>query len=751
MQNEKFGRLLKAAINSIATIEGKTNPIIEEELGQKISLSPAAIQRYKAGHIPPETRTIELMAEMAIKRGFLYREWLINFLQAARYPAPDKLIEKLCPANSSRSIVERIYQNLPPATYSQFVMRSEAYVELVDGLARRSAVVLVVGMGGMGKTSLAREVAARCLDPESDAPKFDAVVWVSDKDRPGTTSLSTVLDEISRTLDYPGFTQFEFEEKKREVEQLLRRQHVLLVLDNFETITDTALISWLLRLPEPSKALVTSREYSRAFRSSTILLELRGMNESEAYELIQERLKMLRIDKLVRDLSQFAPLVAATGGNPKAITMALGYIKYQRQPLQQVLEDLYAARGELFDDLFTRCWSLLDEAARRTLLVMPFFVDSASAEALSATADVRGYVFDSAIERLSDLALIDIDQLNINSRPRYLLHPLVRTFVKMKMLTEPAFENSARERWVQYFLHKLKEIRAESRYLELDFIEENIQTLILVLEWSYITQHWQKFVDIYYWVEKFWSTRGMFDIRIKDCLRAVEAEQELGNIVGQISNYARLTRMASYRDELEQAQFYLSCAINLYNALDDETKLQALPKLLSAKAIVKLRLNQPQHALELLQKEGILVPDDYRVQYYTNICLYELGQFESAYNGFLQMLSRKIKSLGELGSQGGAANYLALLSIRNGNVEITKQYLEMADNIAKKIEHRRLKSETQRTLASFLAATGKVEDAISVLENAINEFERIGMRHNLIEANEELSLLKAGKITLPKS
>ena len=35
-------------------------------------------------------------------------------------------------------------------------------------------------------------------------------------------------------------------------------------------------------------------------------------------------------------------------------------IKYERRPLQQVVDDLYAARGELFDDLFARAWDGLD-------------------------------------------------------------------------------------------------------------------------------------------------------------------------------------------------------------------------------------------------------------------------------------------------------------------------------------------------------------------------------------------------------
>ncbi|HEX5689635.1 MAG TPA: adenylate/guanylate cyclase domain-containing protein, partial [Roseiflexaceae bacterium] len=94
-RSETFGRLLKGAINSIAAYEGKSAPAVEEELGAQIGVAGSAIQRYKAGNLPPEPRAIQILAEAAVRRGFLSRAWLLRFLQAARYPTPETLVAQL--------------------------------------------------------------------------------------------------------------------------------------------------------------------------------------------------------------------------------------------------------------------------------------------------------------------------------------------------------------------------------------------------------------------------------------------------------------------------------------------------------------------------------------------------------------------------------------------------------------------------------------------------------------------------------
>ncbi|HWQ11916.1 MAG TPA: tetratricopeptide repeat protein [Roseiflexaceae bacterium] len=97
-QSEMFGRLLRGAINSVAAYEGKTAPAVEEDLGARIGVTGASIQRYKSGYLPPESHAVEILAEAAVRRGFLGRAWLERFLQAARYPAPEALIARLVAA-----------------------------------------------------------------------------------------------------------------------------------------------------------------------------------------------------------------------------------------------------------------------------------------------------------------------------------------------------------------------------------------------------------------------------------------------------------------------------------------------------------------------------------------------------------------------------------------------------------------------------------------------------------------------------
>jgi hypothetical protein len=451
MRSETFGRLLKAAIGSIVAHEGVTAPVVEEDLARQMGRSAASIQRYKAGHIPPEPSAVELLARAAVARGCLNRAWLTAFLRAARHPSPAGLIDSLYPERPEQPAAAGgpVATNLPAPPYAQFVPRPAPYAELLEGLAQRAAVVLLAGMGGVGKTSLAHELAAACVAGSVPGLAFAAVVWVSDQDDPGATTLAAMLNAIARTLDYPALLGQELEERRRSVEALLRRRPALLVIDNAETVEDGALLRWLPRLPEPSKALVTSRAVRRELLRSCWLVELGGLGPDEGRALLALRLRALRLAADGPALARLAPLLGAVGGNPKALEVALGALKYGTATPAQLVEALDAATGAPFDELFMGSWALLDGAARRLLLALTLFGGAAPGEALAAAADLQGVAYARALELLIDLALVS--RQGEVATARYGLHPLVRAFAGARLRELPGFEREARERQLAWY------------------------------------------------------------------------------------------------------------------------------------------------------------------------------------------------------------------------------------------------------------------------------------------------------------
>jgi tetratricopeptide (TPR) repeat protein len=731
-----FGRLLKAGISSIANIEGKTAPVVEEDLGQQIGLASYTIQRYKAGHVPPDIRTVQILAEACVRRGFLGRPWLERFLQTAHYPAPDSVLDQLCPAAPARPRAPRVYENLPAPTYSQFVMREQTFTEIVDGLEQRTALVLVVGLGGAGKTSLVREVATSCLEGKGDAPRFEAVVWVSDQDRPGTTNLSIVLDEIARTLDYPGFTQFAHDEKQREVEQLLKRQKVLLIVDNFETITDGALLAWLLRLPEPSKALITTRTRRRDFWSSW-LVELRGMSEDEAKQLIAQRLRALRLDRFAGDLAAFEPLITVTGGNPKALEIALGLLKHGRRSLPQIVDDLAAARDALFDDLFAHAWSLLDEPAQRLLMVLTFFPASASDQALSTAADVQGFTFERGLERLTDLGLIDVQQLDLNRPPRYTLHPLVRAFAGALLAEQPGFEGRARDRWLAWYLQLASRVGFCWDDLgRLDVLDPEHETMQAAIGWAFEHERCAETIQLIEGVRYYYNVRGLWDERLSINLMRAEAARQLGDRSEEALALAHHAEIRSKQGDLAEAERDLARLEQVSQGaqLSDDAAFEVEhAKALYARARHDLAAAE-QIWRDLLPLAAGLGGQKYVVnRRWLATCLYEQGRHEEAQQLYAESLRDAI-AIGDQRSITGNKIKLAAIDIEQGQIERAAAVLAECLEAAVQHDDRRRMGEIHRLRAQIDVLRGDRDAARATLTIASDLFERMGMRREHAEA-----------------
>jgi len=384
-----------------------------------------------------------------------------------------------------------IPSNLPPR--GDFIGREKEKAQVREALSSRWPLTCIDGIGGIGKTALALEVAGECLraskgEISADGiPTFDGFIWTTAKDR--ELALNDVLDAIARTLDYPGIAQQPLEEKRESVRKLLQSKRYLLIVDNFETVTDNAVQDFLLRLPEPSKVLITSRE--QKLRQAWAV-SLKGLEQGEALTLIRSegrRLGLASVEKAEERV--LLHLYQATGGAPLAIKWAVGQIKQKGQSLDTVLAALHEARGDIFEEVFARSWSLLSEDARRILMVMPIFASSASRAAIEAASDVHHFALDDGLGQLVEMWLVEAtDELDAAKR-RYSVHPLTRAYAGAKLEEGKHWQREARLRVVEYFIHYAQGKGGEQDWENYPLLVPELENITAIFEWCYATNNWQ--------------------------------------------------------------------------------------------------------------------------------------------------------------------------------------------------------------------------------------------------------------------
>jgi predicted ATPase/transcriptional regulator with XRE-family HTH domain len=221
--------------------------LTQEELAERAGLSPRSISGLERGEGPfPRSSSVALLVralglEGADRAGF---EALAVGLRPRR-PASRTV--------STGAHVHPVYtqarHNVPRALNS-FVGR-ERDVEEVSQLVTTSPLVTLVGVGGVGKTRLACELACRQADVFADGV---ALVELGE-----VTDASVVPGAIAAAL---GIQASGARDMTAVLVDFLRHKHLLLVLDNCEHLLDAcaSLVRLLLRACPDLHVLATSRQ-----------------------------------------------------------------------------------------------------------------------------------------------------------------------------------------------------------------------------------------------------------------------------------------------------------------------------------------------------------------------------------------------------------------------------------------------------------------------------------------------------------
>jgi tetratricopeptide (TPR) repeat protein len=371
--------------------------------------------------------------------------------------------QKLLAAPPSQILSQRSrpYHNLPHRSYTKFVGR-KAEKEQLQQLMRPSSrhfLVTLVGIGGVGKSTLAQEYAYYYRDHFDDLPtdeRFEAIVWVSAKRTILTASgiqqreqefktLGDLYREIAVVLEQTAILQVETEQRGSLVKRALTGQRTLLIIDNLETVDDDKLLAFLRDLPEPTKAIVTTRHRI----DIAYPLPLAGMPENDALALMAFEAARKNVSLPVEHTGD---LFKRTGGIPLAIVWSIGKMSLGYD-VEAVLRRLGAGHSDITAFSFNESYELIrGRDSEKLLLALPLFDQSVNRIMLGQVAGLG----DDEIGRDDGLALLEQLSLVNKQGDRFSLLPLTRVFALEQLSEQPQLETELRERWVTHLIEIAK-------------------------------------------------------------------------------------------------------------------------------------------------------------------------------------------------------------------------------------------------------------------------------------------------------
>jgi predicted ATPase/DNA-binding CsgD family transcriptional regulator len=470
-----------------------------------------------------------------------------------------------------------------PARATKLIGRQRE-VEEIEYLLTSSRCLTLTGPAGVGKTSLARQVAAEVLPLYADGVFFVELAPI--------TAPNLVVSAIFDTLGLQGSSLI-----LETLRTFLRDRHLLLVLDNYEHLMPAAsLVSELLAAAPRLHILVTSREALRVYGEQEYMVaplaipdtkrhtELPTLSENEAVKLFVQRAKAARHDfELTEEnAAAIAEICVQLDGLPLAIELAAARVKmFSPQALLARLDNRLQMLAAPIRDLPERqralrraidwSYNLLTDDERTLFRRLGVFCCGRSIEAVEAICG-HGLQIDvlDGLESLLNKSLLYIE-VDSNGEPRFFMLQTISDYA-LEELTTNAEAQDIYHRHAEYFLNLAEQaaqyFRGHEEHLWMRRLDIEHENLRLALTW--LDKHdAEGLVRMVIALQHFWHMRG-YHVEGGGWLRVALEQVESVSPHLHVKLYLAAGSMAYSFSSLDQGVMWCQRALDISRANGDD-------------------------------------------------------------------------------------------------------------------------------------------------------------------------------------
>jgi tetratricopeptide (TPR) repeat protein len=445
---------------------------------------------------------------------------------------------------AAESLDRVVSHNLTRTEYARFINREEQLLLVMDALApeNRLALISISGLGGVGKSALAREAAERLLElsktDREDPRAFDAIIWISgwrasgpvqnlvDESQVTLSTFDDVYQTIALVLRKPTMLKALPEERWPLLQNFLMEGRYLLIIDDADEINDDRFREFVEKLPAPTKAILTSRS---PLKIEAVQISLPGFSKGAALEYLYTEAQAMQIPALERaDPGELGELIVEACGLPLVLNWALEQLRDNRQSVSGVLKQLREDVGDqsLADFCLRKSFQKLDDRQRRVLFAIALFAQSVLAEAAARAANLHGNEFDEACARLLQLRLIQTDE----NGQRYGVMSFVRGYALKKLDSDAVLKRELLLGALDYFCEFAQSKGEIGDWVAHDRFEIEMLNLVWAARQAYELGEWQRVLHLRAALSDFFNMRGYYSQAIEVGTLAYNAAQKLENV-----------------------------------------------------------------------------------------------------------------------------------------------------------------------------------------------------------------------------